>query len=125
MRVKHAQDFWSGILFLAIGLLGVLFSRDYAMGTAARMGPGYFPTLLSGILAALGVIIALGAMMSKATPKVSHTGIAYMIAPGSSSWGSNTDPGAEKATADNEWGNDPPHIMLIVTDPSALAGIQY
>jgi hypothetical protein len=65
----------------------------------------------------------MGAMMTKATPKVTHTGIAYMIAPGSSSWGSNTDPGAEKATADNEWGNDPPHIMLIVTDPSALEGI--
>ena len=33
----------------------------------------------------------MGAMMTKAAPKVSHTGIGYMIAPGSS-WGSNTDP---------------------------------
>ena len=65
----------------------------------------------------------MGALMTKATPKVSHTGIAYMIARGSSSWGSNKDPYAEKATADNEWGNDPPHIMLLVTDPSALEGI--
>ena len=64
----------------------------------------------------------MGAMMTKATPKVSHTGIGYMIAPGSS-WGSNTDPYAAKATADNEWGNDPPHIMIIVPDPSSLQGI--
>lgn len=65
----------------------------------------------------------MGAMMTKATPKVIRTGIGYMIAPGSSSWGSNTDPHAMKATADNEWGNDPPHVMLLVTDPSALEGI--
>jgi hypothetical protein len=64
----------------------------------------------------------MGAMMTKATPKVSHTGIGYMAAPGGA-YGSNTDPHAAKATADNEWGYDPPHIMLLVTDPSALAGI--
>jgi hypothetical protein len=65
----------------------------------------------------------MGAMMTKAAPKVSRIGIGYMIAPGSSSWGSNTDPFAMKATADNEWGNDPPHVMLLVTDPSALEGL--
>ena len=65
----------------------------------------------------------MGAMMAKGTPKVSRTGIGYMAAPGSGAWGSNTDPYAMKATPDNEWGFDPPHIMLLVTDPSALEGI--
>ncbi len=65
----------------------------------------------------------MGAMMTKATPKVSRTGIGYMAAPGSSTWGSNTDPFATTATADNEWGYDPPHVMLLVTDPGALKGI--
>lgn len=64
----------------------------------------------------------MGAMMAKGTPKISHTGIGYMAAPGGG-WGSNTDPYATKATADNEWGYDPPHIMLLVTDQSALQGI--
>jgi hypothetical protein len=64
----------------------------------------------------------MSAMMTKATPKVSHAGISYMIAPGGA-YGSNKDPYATKATADNEWGYDPPHIMLLVTDPSALEGI--
>lgn len=64
----------------------------------------------------------MGAMMTKTAPKVSRLGVSYMVAPGDS-WGSNTDPYATKATADNEWGNDPPHIMLIVPDPSVLAGI--
>ena len=64
----------------------------------------------------------MGAMMSKATPKVSHAGISYMTAPGGA-YGSNTDPYATKATPDNEWGFDPPHVMLLVTDKSALEGI--
>jgi hypothetical protein len=65
----------------------------------------------------------MGAMMAKGTPKISRAGIGYMAAPGSGTWGSNTDPFATKATPDNEWGFDPPHIMLLVTDPSALEGI--
>ncbi len=64
----------------------------------------------------------MNAMMSKNTPKVSHAGVGYMIAPGGA-YGSNKDPYAEKATTDNEWGYDPPHVMLLVTDPSSLAGI--
>jgi hypothetical protein len=64
----------------------------------------------------------MGAMMAKGTPKVSHAGISYMTAPGGA-YSSNTDPYATKASAGNEWGYDPPHVMLLVTDPSALAGI--
>jgi hypothetical protein len=64
----------------------------------------------------------LGAMMSKSSPKVSHAGVGYMIAPGGA-YGSNTDPFAAKATADNQWGYDPPHVMLLVTDRRGLQGI--
>src|SRR5512132_453865 len=64
----------------------------------------------------------MSAMMSKSTPKISHTGIGYMIAPGGA-YGSNKDPFAANATADNEWGYDPPHVMLLVTDQNALQGI--
>lgn len=64
----------------------------------------------------------MGAMMTKTSPKVSHAGVAYMIAPGGA-YTSNKDPYAMKGTADNEWGFDPPHVMILVTDPSALQGL--
>ncbi len=64
----------------------------------------------------------LDALMSKTAPNVEHAGVAYMMAPGGA-WGSNTDPYATKETADNEWGFDPPHIMLLVPDTAALAGL--
>lgn len=62
------------------------------------------------------------AMMSKTAPHVAHEGIGYMIAPGGG-YGSNKDPYAAKQTPDNEWGFDPPHIMLVVPEGHALEGL--
>lgn len=59
MHIKHPKDFWSGVMFLALGLAFVGFAQDYQMGSAQRMGPAYFPTVLGGLLAVLGLIIAI------------------------------------------------------------------
>lgn len=53
--IRHPKDFWSGIIFLFVGLAAIIIGRDYSMGTAARMGPAYFPTILGGILALIGL----------------------------------------------------------------------
>lgn len=65
MKIKHAKDFWSGVMFTAFGLGFALIARNYDMGSAARMGPAYFPTVLGGLLAVLGVIIALRALKTE------------------------------------------------------------
>lgn len=57
LKIKNPQDFWCGLLFLALGALAIYLSRDYEMGTALRMGPGYFPTWLGGILMGFGMVI--------------------------------------------------------------------
>jgi hypothetical protein len=59
MKIKNAKDFWAGLMFLAFGVGFVVVARNYSMGTAVRMGPSYFPTVLGGILALLGVVIFL------------------------------------------------------------------
>ena len=54
------RDFVAGIAMIAAGLFVALYaSHQYLIGTAARMGPGYFPTLLGWILAFLGLVVAL------------------------------------------------------------------
>lgn len=63
--IKNPQDFWSGVMFLAIGLLFAGVATTYKIGTAARMGPGYFPLVLGGILCALGIAIIVFAMREK------------------------------------------------------------
>ena len=60
--IRHPRDFWAGILFIAFGLAAVIIARDYAMGTAGRMGPGYFPRALGTIMIVLGLILALRAL---------------------------------------------------------------
>jgi len=55
--IGGSKDFWSGVIFLAAGLASVGIARNYAMGTAVRMGPGYFPTMLGGLLAFIGLIL--------------------------------------------------------------------
>lgn len=60
IKIKSPEDFWAGLMFIAIGVGAVVIARDYPMGWAIRMGPGYFPTWLGGILIFLGAIITAG-----------------------------------------------------------------
>jgi hypothetical protein len=62
MRVKNKRDFWSGVMFVLVGLFFALFAQNYEMGTPQRMGPAYFPTILGGLLAVLGAFIAFKAL---------------------------------------------------------------
>lgn len=57
MKIKSEKDFWSGIMFLVVGIVFAVGATNYSMGTSARPGPGYFPLLLSIILAILGAIV--------------------------------------------------------------------
>src|SRR3546814_5678517 len=66
MRVKNKQDFWSGIMFFVLGVGFALGATKYSMGTAARMGPGYFPFWLGVCMALLGSSVTLNAMRAKA-----------------------------------------------------------
>ena len=53
------KNLWAGLIFISLGLFFALQSIfNLRIGTAASMGPGYFPTALGGILVALGAAIA-------------------------------------------------------------------
>lgn len=53
--IRNAKDFWAGAIYLAIALTAIFIARNYDMGSATRMGPAYFPVLLGGLLALVGV----------------------------------------------------------------------
>ena len=54
-----SKDFWSGVIFLGVGVAFAGFGRHYPMGTTMRMGPGYFPALLAGLLALIGLALII------------------------------------------------------------------
>ena len=71
MQIKNAKDFWAGLMFIATGLFFAIWaSTFYQMGTAVRMGPAYFPTVLGFLLTALGAIILLQSVLARATGEV-------------------------------------------------------
>ena len=55
--IRNPKDFGSGCLFAGFGLVAVVLGATYPAGTAARMGPGYFPRALGIILIVLGTIL--------------------------------------------------------------------
>lgn len=69
MEIKSPKDFWAGVMFLGVGLFFAIWAvANYQMGTAARMGPAYFPTVLGGLLALLGLLILLESFALEGPP---------------------------------------------------------
>jgi len=66
--IRSPKDFWSGVLFVVIGAAAVALSARYSLGTAARMGPGYFPRILGILMIVLGLVLALRAFKLDGPP---------------------------------------------------------
>jgi putative tricarboxylic transport membrane protein len=66
--IRSLKDFWSGLLYMFFGLAAVIIARDLDMGTALRMGPAYFPTVLGWLLAAIGAISVARGFLTRGDP---------------------------------------------------------
>ena len=70
MSIIRSKDFVAGLLFVGFGISALVITDGYPMGSAASMGPGYFPRLLGGLLVLLGAGIALRSVRAAAAPPV-------------------------------------------------------
>lgn len=70
MKLKNPKDFWSGIMFASFGLAFAIIVQyyEYPMGSASRMGAGYFPFVLGCVMAVLGFIIIAQSLLTTGTP---------------------------------------------------------
>jgi predicted MFS family arabinose efflux permease len=59
MKIELNKDLWAGVMLTGIGAAALFVARDYRFGSALRMGPGFFPTVLSWILMAFGIGITI------------------------------------------------------------------
>lgn len=57
--ILRNKDVLAGALFLGLAATFAYAAANLQMGTTLRMGPGYFPMLLSGLLALLGAVTLL------------------------------------------------------------------
>jgi hypothetical protein len=81
MKIKSQQDWWAGWMFIAFGLFFIVFAlgtpefidriaggkliAGYQMGSSVRMGPAYFPVVLGGLLAFLGLLVLFDSIVEE------------------------------------------------------------
>lgn len=60
IKIRGPKEFWAGLMFIGFGVFFMIWAlTHYQMGTAVRMGPAYFPAVLGGLLAVLGLLVLL------------------------------------------------------------------
>ena len=65
MTIRAPKDFWAGVMFCGFAAIGILAARGYSLGSAGKMGPGYFPSVLSGLLMLFGAAAIIRSFVSK------------------------------------------------------------
>ena len=83
-KIKSPKDWWAGWMFIAFGLFFIVFALGtpefidkiagtrlipgYQMGSSVRMGPAYFPVVLGGLMAFLGLLVLLDSLVEEGEP---------------------------------------------------------
>jgi uncharacterized membrane protein len=66
LKIRNQRDFGAGIMYMVIGLFFTIVATRYSMGTAAKMGPGYFPFWLGILMTLIGLLVLVKSMGAKA-----------------------------------------------------------
>jgi hypothetical protein len=66
LKIRNQRDFGAGIMYMVIGLFFAIIATRYPMGTAAKMGPGYFPFYLGLLMILIGLFVLVRSMGAKA-----------------------------------------------------------
>jgi len=64
-RISNPKDFWAGLVYVGFGAAALWIGQGYRIGTAGRMGPGYFPLVLASILVAIGLVSLVRSVTTK------------------------------------------------------------
>ena len=63
MKIKSQKDFWSGLMFIILGIGFAWGALNYSFGSSARPGPGFFPFGLGVLMAIMGSLVLFKAMV--------------------------------------------------------------
>jgi hypothetical protein len=80
MSITSPKDFWTGLIYMSVGIAALVLGADYKIGTARGMGPGYFPKVLAVILIIIGAVSLVRGFVSRGEPveKLSIVPLAFI-----------------------------------------------
>lgn len=81
LEILTRKDVWAGLMLIGIGAAAMLIARSYPFGTALRMGPGYFPMMIGGLLIVFGLIVLGSGLRESETISGSWSLRALVIVP--------------------------------------------
>lgn len=79
LRIKSSQDFCTGCAFMGFGAATAVLAQAHPLGSAARMGPGYFPTMLGLLLAAIGLVLVVKSLASAEGGSVGRVHVLLLV----------------------------------------------
>lgn len=109
-NIRENRDFWTGMMFFAIGVTSMLVARNYPFGHLRHMGPGFFPSVLGGILMLMGIYTMAKSIRESETFEGSWPVRALIIIPGVM---------ALSGLVMKHWGFIPAIVLLIIGSASA------
>lgn len=68
LRINNPKEFWLGAVYLLCGAYALRLAADYPLGTAGRMGPGYFPTVIASLLILFGTVSTVRSLVTTGEP---------------------------------------------------------
>jgi len=83
MTSRNPKDLWTGIIYIAFGVAALYIARDYGWGTPRKMGPAFFPGILSILLIVIGIISLVRSFVRPGTPIGRFTGKGVLMVTGS------------------------------------------
>jgi len=110
LNIRENRDFWTGMMFIAIGVTSMLVARNYPFGSPRHMGPGFFPSVLGGILTLMGIYITVKSIRGNEKFEGSWSVRALIIIPGVM---------ALSGLVMKHWGFIPAIVLLIMGTASA------
>lgn len=68
LRIRSKKEFGSALLYGALGITSFVIAGEYSFGTAGRMGPGYFPRVISGLIIVVALVSLLRSLQRDGDP---------------------------------------------------------
>lgn len=85
ITIRNRKDFAAGLLYIVFGAAFAIGATNYNMGSAARMGPAYFPFWLGLLLVAVGIMVVIPSLRTRtpmeAMPRFDLKTLAWIIFP--------------------------------------------